>query len=124
MSTPCAFTVIDRQLLITDPATGQVRWHGSPLGLPVEEVRPLLTADRAIVLLDYMAGPTGPRQNLICVDCDGQVVWQAALPSSSSPEAFVSFELVGDQLFANSWSGWGVAIDPLTGDIRGAEFTK
>jgi hypothetical protein len=54
-------------------------------------------ADRAIVLLDYMAGPIGPRQNLICVDCDGQVVWQAALPTSSSPESFVSFELVGDQ---------------------------
>jgi hypothetical protein len=124
MNTPCAFTVIDRQLLVTDLSTGQTRWHGSPLGLPVEEVHPLQGAARAVVLLDYIAGPTGPKRNLICVDRDGQVVWQAALPTSSSPESFVSFELLGNELFANSWSGWRVAIDPGTGDIRGAEFTK
>src|SRR5262245_12486852 len=124
MRTPCTFTILDRQLLITDPATGHTRWHGLPLGLPVEEVQPMQAPDRAIVLLDYLARPTGPNQNLICVDCDGRVVWQAALPTSSSPESFVSFELLGDQLFANCWSGWRVAIDPTTGDILRAAFTK
>jgi outer membrane protein assembly factor BamB len=124
MSTPCAFTVIDRQLLITDPVTGQARWHGSPLGLPVEEVQPLTEGGGAVVLLDHLARTKRTDSNLVCVDCDGQLVWKLSVGSLSSPDAFVSLELVGDELVANSWAGRRVGIDPLTGDIRGAEFTK
>jgi outer membrane protein assembly factor BamB len=112
------------RLLVTDASTGQTRWHGSPLGLPVEEVQPLPEGGGAVVLLDYMARTNRTDSNLVCVDCDGQVVWQASLGSLSSPDAFVSLELVGDELLANSWAGWCVAIDPTTGDIRGVKFTK
>jgi hypothetical protein len=121
---PCAFTVIDRKLLITDLSTGQTRWHGSPLGLPVEEVQPLTEGGGAVVLLDHRARTNPTDSNLVCVDCDGQLVWKLSLGSLSSPDAFVSLELVGDELVANSWAGRRTGIDPLTGDIRGWPSTR
>jgi outer membrane protein assembly factor BamB len=124
MTDQCAFSVIDHQLLIVETRTGRVRWHGKPLGRPVEEVEGIPGAPRAVVLLDYMAGPPGPAENLVCVDCDGQVAWRARLPTDSSTDAYVSFELVGGQLVAHSWSGHRVVIDPATGDVRDSKFTK
>jgi hypothetical protein len=123
MTKECTFSVIDRQLLIVDP-TGRVHWHGMPLGWPVEEVAPLLDGARAVVLLDYMAAPTMPFENLVCVDCDGQVVWRARLPTTSGADAYVSFELIGDRLVANTWSGHQVILDPVTGEVQDARFTK
>jgi outer membrane protein assembly factor BamB len=124
MSHQCAFSVIDRQLLIADASTGQVIWHGEPLGFPVEEVVPVPGADRAVVLLDYMGGKTGPFENLICVDCEGHVVWRAQLPSASSTEAYVSFEVRDDKLLAHTWSGHRVTLDLANGAVRDAKFTK
>jgi hypothetical protein len=123
MTNACTFSVIDRQLLIVDP-TGRVRWHGMPLGWPVEEVAPLPGTARAVVLLDYMATPTVPLENLLCVDCDGQMIWRARLPTTSSAEAYISFELIGDRLFANTWSGQRVTLDPVTGEVLDSRFAK
>lgn len=124
MSSRCAFSVINRQLLIVDSPTGQVIWHGEPLGFPVEEAVAIPGSSRAAVLLDYMSGPAGPFENLICVDCDGQLVWRAQLPSASSAEAYVSFEMEGTELFASTWSSHRVTLDPMTGRIRDSKFTK
>lgn len=107
-----------------DRTTGLVRWHGFPLGAPVEEVEPVSDASHAIVLLDYMSGSLGPFENLVCVDCDGSLVWQAELPSTSSTEAYVSFELAYGRLTANSWSGYSVELDPRTGKLITSTFTK
>jgi hypothetical protein len=123
MTNACIFSAIGRQLLIVDP-TGRVRWHGMPLGWPVEEVVPLPGTARAVVLLDYMAAPTVQLENLVCVDCDGQVIWRARLPTTSSAEAYVSLELIGDRLVANTWSGQRVTLDPTTGQVQDSRFTK
>jgi len=120
----CSFSVLDRQLLIVDTSTGRVMWHGAPLGFPVEEVEPLPVGDRALVLLDYMSGPSGPFENLICVTCGGDVSWRAQLPSTSGTEAYVSFEIQGDELIAHAWTGHRVVLDPATGFLRESKFTK
>lgn len=119
-----AFSVIDRQLLIVDGPSGDVVWHGHPLGLPVEEVQTIPGTGTAVVLLDYMAQPSGPFENLISVDSDGAVVWRARLPSDSGTDAYVSFSLEGDQLVAHAWSGHRVTIEAATGKIRDSKFTK
>jgi len=124
MSSRCAFSVIDRQLLIVDSPSGDVIWHGPPLGLPVEEVQAIPGTDTAVVLLDYMAQPSGSFENLISVDYQGAVVWRAQLPSGSSTDAYVSFDLEGDQLIAHAWSGHRVILDAATGQIRDSKFTK
>ena len=117
------FSVVDRELVIVDGRAG-VTWHGRPLGLPVEEVQTIPGTDTAVVLLDYMAGPPGPLENLVCVDGHGAVVWHARLPSAESTDAYVSFAFDRERLVAHTWSCHRVVIDPTTGTISGAEFTK
>lgn len=123
MSRSCDFSTVERPLVIVDSRSGQVLWHGAPLGCPVETVEYIPDSDRAVVLLDYMCGrPTGPYQNLICVDCKGEVVWCAQLPTNT--DAYVSFDLRGDELLANSWSGYRVHVDIATGQLLESKFTK
>lgn len=125
MTRECAFHSSNRQLLVTDTRTGRTRWYGAPLGAPVEAVEAISDVDRAVVLLDYMARATpGAFQNLLCVDCDGSIVWRARLPTSLGDDAYVSFELVGDRLTANTWSCHRVSLDVQTGEIRDSTFTK
>ena len=71
-----------------------------------------------------MAEPNRPFQNLVCVDPDGTMIWIAALPSASSTDAYVSFDLGTDEVHASSWSGYRVRIDLRSGEIRGKTFTK
>jgi len=120
----CNYTVVDRILVVTDAVSGSVVWQGRPLRLPVEEVQGLPGGSRAIVLLDYTSGPDGPFANLLCVACDGELVWRAELPSGSSTEAYVSFDLTGDALLANSWTGHRVQLDIATGRMIQSAFTK
>ena len=124
MTNHCVFSIVDRNLLIVDASSGHQRWRGMPFGVPVSDARTLPGRTRAVVLLDYMARPTGRFENLVCVDCDGQVMWRALLPTDDSNEAYVSFDLDDDQLRANAWSGNRVEIDALTGDLLRSWFTK
>jgi outer membrane protein assembly factor BamB len=118
------FTVESGRLIAWDAATGEIRWQGELLGAPVSDVKAIPGTERAVVLLDYISRSSGPFQNLACVDEDGQVVWTASLPSASNTDAYVSFELGRETIFANSWSGYQVQIDLLSGSIRDKSFTK
>lgn len=76
-----------------------------------------------MVLLDYMAQPSGPFENLVRVDGQGRVVWRAPPPPGSVGDAYVSFSVEGDNV-ANSWSGYRVILDAATGKICESRFVK
>lgn len=102
---------------------GAVVWQGQPAGYPAKVVSPLDGERGAIVLLDYMAGPKN-FANLLRVRADGTVAWQASPPDESGNDAFVEFRWDGDELVANSWSGFRLRLDPATGVVRGQAFVK
>ncbi|HVZ87866.1 MAG TPA: hypothetical protein VHG72_12905 [Polyangia bacterium] len=118
------FTVLNRELVITDGETGEPLWSGRLQGLPVEQAQQIDATTEAIVLLDYAAAPSGPSQNLVRVHSNGEIAWTADLPTSSSTDAYVAFELDGEVLAANSWSGHRVHLDRDTGRIVDRVFTK
>jgi len=112
----------DKTLVIRN-ADGTVRWQGRPDGYPVQAVSPLPQDGGVIVLLDYMSGPKN-FANLVLVRSDGTTVWHAAPPDTSGEDAFVEFRWKGNELVANSWSGYRVQIDPNTGTITDQTFVK
>ena len=74
-------------------------------------------------LLDYIAGPK-TFANLLLVRIEGTIAWQAPPPDQSSNDAFVELGWDGDDLVANSWSGYRVSFDSATGAIKGQAFVK
>ncbi len=118
------YSIKDHQLVITDSETGETCWSGLPLGAPVSDAKAVPGTDRAVVLLDYLAQPNGPFRNLICVAADGTVIWTAELPTSSSTEAYVSFDLDVDGLHANSWECYWARIALDSGEILDQVFIK
>lgn len=62
-------------------------------------------------------------RNLTCETSDGSLIW-AASPGDFGPDEFVAIRLDGDMLVANTWSGFAIWLDPVSGkEIRRA-FTK
>jgi outer membrane protein assembly factor BamB len=118
------FSVYEGDLVVTDLASGHVIWTGRPLGHAVTEVLPLSGGDKAAVLLDYRSMQSGAARNLICLAVDGEIVWQASLPTDSPSDAFVSLDVVGERIIAHSWTGYRSIIDPKTGDIIDRTFEK
>ena len=80
--------------------------------------------DKSVVLLDYITQPDGPYPNLLCVSSSGAIVWTADLPTASSTDAYVSFDLGHGVIHANSWSGYMVDIDIQSGALSGKVYTK
>ena len=110
------------EVVITQPDIG-VRWRGKPDGFPAKAVLPLPGSDDAVVLLDHMAGPKN-FANLIRLAPDGRVLWRLAPPEGSTNDAYVDLRWRGDQLLANSWSGYLVRIDAASGQMTSSEFVK
>lgn len=103
---------------------GRPIWEGLPLGIHALSVRPQIAGDGALVLLDYMEMGPGPIRNLIRLQSDGQVAWQAELPDRS-PDCYVSVDQDSrGSIYANTWEGWRVNIDIESGKIRRADFVK
>jgi outer membrane protein assembly factor BamB len=100
---------------------GTLHWQGSYEGITVIAARPLDDNSGCVVLLDPGAMPRSTFENLFCVDANGKVMWKAQLPQSH--DAFVDLQLT-DALYANSWSGYRVKLDPATGKIVDQVFVK
>jgi hypothetical protein len=114
------FTMHRGRLISWDLISGDLRWDGRPLGVAVRIVRSVPGEARAIVMLDRATarspGPCG-RGNLASVDGDGRVRWVADLPTDGVPDRYLSFDLDGDEIAAQSWSGYRVRLDLATGEI-------
>ena len=124
MNETTTFSLDDGDLVVSDPATGNTRWRGRPQGARVADVKVVPGEDSAVVLLDYMTQPYGPFPNLLRVSKDGAVVWTADLPTASSTDTYVSFDVDQGEVHANSWSGYAVDIDIHSGAVRGKSFAK
>ena len=64
------------------------------------------------------------RENLVCIDLDGNVKWQAQLPTNDPLDCFVAVRMDGDLMRANSWSCYVVWLDAATGRTIRTQFTK
>ena len=79
-------------------------------------------SDDCIVLADRMA-TTDRRGNLMRLRPDGSEVWRLDAPSGVG-DLWTEVRLEGDEVIANSWSGYLVRIDLATGQERERTFTK
>lgn len=111
------------ELWIVHATTGRVVWRGQPLGYSVQMVLPTPSSDAFLVLLRYDRGPTTAFRNLLRLQPDGAVVWQAELPDRGY-DAYTDVEWRNHVLTAFSWSGFLVVLDPDSGRILSTRFTK
>lgn len=91
-------------------------------GMAVSAAIPLDRGIRCILLLDPDANTKQKFENLICINRSGAIEWRTPLPTS--PDAFVAVEMVNGGIFAWSWSGHKIHLDPNTGKGIGRIFTK
>lgn len=104
-------------------ANGSLRWQGNYKKMNVINAFPCDEGMHCIILLDMAASKKATFENLLCIDRAGRVVWKAKLPKSN--DAFVSFQMEADGLLhANTWSGYRVTLDPLTGKLQQQKFVK
>ena len=99
---------------------GNMRWEGSYHGSTVVEALPF-DDGTCVILLDYTTGPERTPHNLLRIDGDGEVVWQAEHPASRV-DAFVEVEDRDGLLQASTASGFHVTLDRETG--RWTKFSR
>jgi hypothetical protein len=100
---------------------GGFEWQGTYEGMEVTAVELLEDDTRCLILLDLVATRKSRFENLLCIDASGQVLWKGQLPQGA--DAFVSIRM-SDGLYANTWSGYRVRLDPATGVILEQQFVK
>jgi hypothetical protein len=116
-----------------------VRWRGRPDDYPAERVVPVPEALDAIVLLEYATEGAPPQfANILRIDPDGRIAWRAAPPrpedvgsddadflAGGGEDAWVAARWEKRRgLSANSFSCFYCRLDPATGRITSATFTK
>jgi len=79
-----------------------------------------------IVRFDPPMKARGCVENLVCLNGDGSVRWKIAPPYPPQGEVdfFVAVKLDADKVMANSWGAYLFTVDPKTGVISNAIFTK
>jgi hypothetical protein len=89
---------------------------------PVRDARRI--ADRIVVIYDYMSGPKHEAfHNVEAFDDAGQKLWTAENPGAGAADAYVEFTSE-DPLIIGNFTGFQCTIDPRTGKLLHAEFTK
>ena len=84
----------------------------------------VISRDRIIVLFEYMARrEAGQFNNLIALDMDGNQIWVAEQPTTTSSDVYVE---IGekDPLIVGNFAGYRCTIDIDSGKILEAKFTK
>ena len=74
MSTPTLFSIVDKEVVVTDLATGRTTWSGRPLGREVVDLVQLDDSARAVVLLESFGTAPDDRSNLVTIDCRGEIL--------------------------------------------------
>ena len=80
--------------------------------------------DCKVVLFDWSSNKEHRFENLVCVNGDGSLKWRAALPQDTGSDCFVAMALDDGQLRANTFSGFAIWLDPLSGSALKTQFTK
>jgi hypothetical protein len=100
-------------------------------GFDVLETLPVPVSDDVVLLLDDSRDDLddqSKRRNLLRVDSKGSVVWQADLPDvrgyTDGADAYVAVAWRKGKLTAYTWSCFFVELNPKSGQILKATFTK
>jgi|HubBroStandDraft_6_1064221.scaffolds.fasta_scaffold282167_1 hypothetical protein len=89
---------------------------------PVAHARRI--GDRVVVVYDYMSGPKHSAfHNVEAFDDEGQKLWTAEHPGTGATDAYVEF-MSEDPLILWNFACFRCTIDPTTGKLLNAEFTK
>jgi outer membrane protein assembly factor BamB len=115
------FSIPSLQFRVLRTETGELEWEGDYQGMKVIATLPIDNDQKCLILLDLVPGRSGRFQNLVCVGGDGKAVWTAQHVQSHDP--FVSIQS-NDGLYANTYQGYRVRLDPQTGSILETEFVK
>jgi hypothetical protein len=76
------------------------------------------------VLFVYPEGGDADCRNLVRLTPQNRIVWRAEVPDPGSNDTYVAVRWSGRSLAANSWSAYLVKLDPDTGRLLSATFTK
>ena len=85
----------------------------------------VLKDGRILVLENYYKYENGQKSNLYCLNYKIEIEW--FLPTGINEDGvdvYVGFSTNGNQIFANTWSGFRVEIDVESGKIINKQFTK
>ncbi len=79
---------------------------------------------RVVVIFDYMSYPkSGQAKNMVAFDMEQKELWTAEHPTTQTNDAYVKFT-GGDPLRAWNFACYHCTLDPATGKLLAAEFTK
>jgi hypothetical protein len=109
-------------LNLEDESDGAAAMRGAYQEKPIRTALLAKHGERCIILLDPDSSEHGAFQNLFCIERDGGIIWIATLPETH--DRFVQIRMRGNDLIANSWSGYMVTINPLTGRTIDIVFVK
>jgi hypothetical protein len=62
-------------------------------------------------------------ENLVCETPNGSLLWTAS-PGELGPDEFVAVHFDGTMLVANTWSGFALWLDPMSGQEVRRAFIK
>ncbi|MCZ7652261.1 MAG: hypothetical protein M5U13_14280 [Thermoanaerobaculia bacterium] len=103
---------------------GVVVSDGRPLDLPFPVTDARLIGGRIVVLYDPMSGPRFRQfPNVEAYGPGGERLWVARHPTSETADVYVQF-LSTTPLRLHSFAGFECELDPATGRIVHAVFTK
>ena len=77
-----------------------------------------------IVIFDYMSYPRNKQsKNMIAFDLNQNELWTAAHPTNQTNDTYVKF-IASDPLQALNFASFVCTLDPKTGQLLSADFTK
>lgn len=112
------------QLLIVSDS-GKVVWKGNPKNWNVSKVIEIPNTESAIVLLDYYKWEISRGYNLVCIDCHGEILWEASEKNGQlSGELITEIKLENGRYLINTWSGYHLQVDEKDGHMILLSFAK
>lgn len=118
-----AFVSIGSELFALSVTDGSILWRHQYANTAIASIAS--NVDHRAILTLYGRngfGPSEGRSNLMCVSESGMLLWCAELKDHQ--DKFVGFSFDGETLFANTWEGWCEIIDPSSGLMIDATWTK
>lgn len=112
---------------VVDTATGDLVSLTHVDGYQVHAVEQIPGTNECIVLLAWDVDLAKREQhfsNLWRYAHGRGQIWRAELPTTAGRDCYVAFELVGNRLFANSWSCYHVELDLTAGTMQAMTFAK
>ena len=117
------YQIGDGDIVVLNRDKGNVHWRGRPKGYPAESVVPVPGDLDAVILVPRGEKEQGSFRNLLRIDANGSIVWEAELPDLGA-DAYAKVAVRDRRLVGWSWSGYMVGINWDTGKIEKQTFTK